>query len=968
MQQIIRLERACAFGSNCLVSPRKHLLSVLAFGSIFALCIAPGAFASSYSAWVTQQGLSGPAALATTVVAHDGLQNQMKYALGLNASTNYNPGNPVLPLVRIKDFSGTNYLTLSFNGVATDVTYTMQATSTLSGAWTTIYTSTTGMAPGVTTVQDTQPITASSQRYLRLQVSLVTAPVDTTGLWVDGTHGADSNLGTYTQPFKTILKSIQTAYSTGNTANRITIRAGTYHEVIYLNSAGVYPFYKPGRSGTATTPFVIRSMPGERVIISGMKPITGWSLYSGSIYSTNLGTWATVTYPPNLSPDTFYMGMNERLMAQLPAPGTAPWMWQSIAASGSNMVITDTAHLIGIGTLTPGSYVQLSYAGNSYGGVGTQGATVVSNDPVAGTVTVAGSFNLTPSKGAYLYGPYIIKNSLQCLTQPGEWACIPASTGGAPYTMYYWPENSTEASQLTSANPPSQARDSYSSGLTSTSANDQIVLVGMSYVNIEGLEIMGASGKGNGITMGNCTNCNAQWNVIHDNGGYQWASTPSEVDEVVGYAVGMTGCTNCTATNNVMTLNFNGAYLQSDTTCTIAQNDIGYNYIDGMDLSSEGKAAAPCLNCIINQNYIHHQFNLMQHPDAIQSYDAYVQTPTISNNVMLAQAQAEINGMGGGTWQNNVMWHLDMQNFAGKDNTGDGLSNPQNCYYNNNTTDQWLTFAGDYPVSVQNNITYGRLVTHATNYTGDYNYIQPLPYTPPPSPTFDTAQMITISATNVWSAWGYKTAAPGCVADFYAKTGQDQHSYLPSNPALPLFVNMPTTLRGVNYVSGLQYFSSNATSTTVCLNELATTGSGSGTQLIGDFAVGDNIEWDMDGVVRQITNINTTNNTITFTPALYGFTPGDGLGYSTLPGIDFVENWGSQTNFARNSLLVSTSPAQTMSATGGPIGSTLNIGQYQADDFNGTGISCVPPIPSDVLANQAVHKWHLASWFSYGNN
>jgi alpha-tubulin suppressor-like RCC1 family protein len=797
---------------------------------------------------------------------------------------------------------------------------------------------------------------------------------DTSGLWVDTVHGSDSNTGTYSAPFQTIMKTIQTAYASGNTANRITIRAGTYHEVLYLNINGVYPYYSKGRSGTSTTPFVIRGMPGERVIISGMKPITGWSLSSGSIYQSNIGTWATGSTPPNTSPDTFYMGMNERLMAQLPAPGTAPWVFQSATTSGTNMVITDTAHLTGIGTLSASSYIQLGYAGNSYGGVGTQGAVIISNNPTAGTVTIQGNYNLAPASGAYLCGMYIIKNSLQCLTQPGEWACIPSSSGGAPYTMYYWPENSTEISQLTSSNPPSQARDTYSTGLPSTSANDMIPMVGLSYVNIEGLEIMGASGKGCGIDMNTCTDCNATWNVIHDNGGYGWnTASPPVVYGIYGDAISMTGCTSCTAANNVMTLNFNGAYMQSDTTCTFAQNDIGWNYIDGIDMSSENNSAKPCLNCTITQNYIHHQFNLLQHPDAIQTYDAYVQTPTISNNVMLAQIQMELNGMGGGTFQNNVMWHLDMQNFAGKDNQ-DSSSNPQQCNYFNNTTQQWVAPAGDYPLSVEQNVINGRLEGHATNYTGDYNYITPLPYTPNPSPTYDAAQMVIIPTSGGWPAWGYKTASPYAAADFSAwfltntGTAQDTHSYVtPTNPTPPLFTNMPTTFRAVNYISGLQYFTTNTTSTTVALAQTSTTGGGTSDPL-GDIVVGDYIEWDMDGVPRQVTATNATNGTITFTPAVWGVTEGDGLGYCTLPTNDFIENWGTSQNFARNTKLVSTSWAATASPTGGAIGSSLNIGQYQVDDFLSSGISCVPAIPPDVLANQAAHKWHFASWFSYGNN
>jgi len=128
---------------------------------------------NTYSSWVIQEGLTGANALQTAIVSSDRLTNLFKYATGLNPFVTYSPGNPALPMVQVKNFSGTNYLTLTFTGVATDVTYTVQASSDLTGAWSIIYTSTPGVAPGTITVQDTQPIPTSSptKRFMRLQVS-----------------------------------------------------------------------------------------------------------------------------------------------------------------------------------------------------------------------------------------------------------------------------------------------------------------------------------------------------------------------------------------------------------------------------------------------------------------------------------------------------------------------------------------------------------------------------------------------------------------------------------------------------------------------------------------------------------------------------------------------------------------------------------------------------------------------------
>ena len=118
---------------------------------------------TTFSSWATQEGLFGNNALPTAIISHDRLNNLYKYALGLNPFTLYNPGNASLPVVQLANVSGTEYLTLSFDGVATDVTYKVQATSDFNAGWTTIKTySSGGSAPGAVTVQDTQPVTASS--------------------------------------------------------------------------------------------------------------------------------------------------------------------------------------------------------------------------------------------------------------------------------------------------------------------------------------------------------------------------------------------------------------------------------------------------------------------------------------------------------------------------------------------------------------------------------------------------------------------------------------------------------------------------------------------------------------------------------------------------------------------------------------------------------------------------------------
>jgi hypothetical protein len=104
--------------------------------------------------------------------AQDGMVNILKYALGINPLVNYaNSGSTAAPVVHTQSFGGVPYLTLAFTGTATDVIYTVQAANSLNSTWSTIYTSSGSPAPGTVTIQDSQPMSSSSRRFMRLQVS-----------------------------------------------------------------------------------------------------------------------------------------------------------------------------------------------------------------------------------------------------------------------------------------------------------------------------------------------------------------------------------------------------------------------------------------------------------------------------------------------------------------------------------------------------------------------------------------------------------------------------------------------------------------------------------------------------------------------------------------------------------------------------------------------------------------------------
>ena len=79
--------------------------------------------------------------------------------------------------------------------------------------------------------------------------------------------GNDSNVGSISQPYRTIQHCATTATAGWTCA----IRAGTYRETVTPNS------------GVTITAYDL-----EPVVVDGSDPVTGWSQYQGSIYKTNV--------------------------------------------------------------------------------------------------------------------------------------------------------------------------------------------------------------------------------------------------------------------------------------------------------------------------------------------------------------------------------------------------------------------------------------------------------------------------------------------------------------------------------------------------------------------------------------------------------------------------------------------------------------------------------------------------------
>lgn len=83
--------------------------------------------------------------------------------------------------------------------------------------------------------------------------------------------GNDNNAGTQTAPYLTVSKAASVAVAGDN----VYIGEGTYEETL-----------TPSNSGTQGNPISFQSIPGEKVVISAMQALSGWTSDGGNRYKT----------------------------------------------------------------------------------------------------------------------------------------------------------------------------------------------------------------------------------------------------------------------------------------------------------------------------------------------------------------------------------------------------------------------------------------------------------------------------------------------------------------------------------------------------------------------------------------------------------------------------------------------------------------------------------------------------------
>jgi len=519
-------------------------------------------------------------------------------------------------------------------------------------------------------------------------------------LWVDQA-AAPGGDGSATRPLRTIGEAVKAAKG-GDT---ITVRQGTYPESVVLD-----------KSGTDKQPTVLRAPPGQRVILSGFLPITGWQPYRDQIQT------ATVEG----AVEDLFVGCAAQPVARWPDVNE-PWRYVKDGDPSAGTIrdaqgLAQEKWAAAVAAQPAGARLYLYVTtGNFF-----TDAPLTRLDPSLGLLATSQLKTAALLKGKS--DRFQITNHPALVRKPGQWAAEPLE--GNRTRVYFWP---AKASDL--------------QGTQTRRAGRPLVRVGhwkqtVSHVRVEGLEITG--GARTGIELGRAEHVTICRCIVHHNAGNGIAARRSQ---------------DFTFEQNIVVANGSGISMASSSRATVQQNEIASNMVDGLIVAGNvsGKPDAEPTTCdvLVRQNYIHHHL-LLGHPDNVQTYRG-VERLTLQDNVLLW------GGQGVMTEETN---HSELRNCVvfgtgaiavifGHGNAGDWTV--QGCTIGLGGWGALSLTARNY--QLHHNIFFHNAHGLGETITGDYNLYAPA----------DAKQPIALVSKPKWRSF----LAP---QDAAAATGQLEHS------------------------------------------------------------------------------------------------------------------------------------------------------------------------------------------------
>ncbi len=327
---------------------------------------------------------------------------------------------------------------------------------------------------------------------------------------VDGDADAAEPDGSMAAPWPTVAAGLEKA-GPGDT---VIVHAGLYRESVRV----------PG--GEAGRPVTLKAADGQRVILSGAVPVTGWKAAGDGVYTATL----------DFRPDRLLLGAETLPVARMPDDG---W-WRAERAEGTTL--TDESRLADLPFDPAGAQVYIwQKHGNTF-----FTAEVESFDRLAGRLSVT-----RPSKWMKLGDGdlYYLKHHPALVGRPGEWCVQP---DGEAFRIHYRPARKADLARVAA---PKETR--------------RVVLVAEpGHVRLEGLEVAGAARDGIYVTK--CEDVVITRCIARDNG---------------RAGIGLREARDVTVRRCLVTRNYTGVSLHGIRGGVVEENEIARNRMDGLVVS-----------------------------------------------------------------------------------------------------------------------------------------------------------------------------------------------------------------------------------------------------------------------------------------------------------------------------------------------------------------------------------------------
>jgi hypothetical protein len=242
--------------------------------------------------------------------------------------------------------------------------------------------------------------------------------------------GKDANPGTAAAPFATVARARDTV--------RQKVAAGLDHNVVVQIHGGVYPqtetlVFGLEDSGTEKHSITYAAAPGEKVVLSGGRTITGWKKGNGQVWTTEIpevkaGKWYF---------RQFFVGGCRAIRARTPNAGE----WWVTKDAGKNSDANNATVTLGVdhpirawknvGDVEVNWLINNDGTRKRLGSVNEANNTFTLPPPHRWPHGMSGEYNISfPRGGLQCY----FENALEMLDQPGEWY-LDRQTG----VLSYWP-------------------------------------------------------------------------------------------------------------------------------------------------------------------------------------------------------------------------------------------------------------------------------------------------------------------------------------------------------------------------------------------------------------------------------------------------------------------------------------------------------------------------------------------------